>query len=187
MELELPIQLVHEAGREAVVGTGFGGADGFWVARDSVTHVAVGTIVTTLFPRAPTNALNGYPETWDQDKKQCWLYGMWGVCTDDADLLAVRNSLVRNFGCIGPSDALGTYPERQLLLYATVSTDSCLLWNSQTPVIPYPLLMMEPPGHAVSNGPFLRLSSIADGAGTMEIIHNALLWVGAKGTPPPFR
>lgn len=190
MELDLPIQVVADVSRIAGLGAGIGFFQGFTVFGDVHSHVAVGDIVTTGFPRFPSTAQNGYVDKWDPRNYWGWIYDTWVGDNDDADVDSAFVALVQGQGSIGAINA-GSPANVRFPLFAGPSLAVGVVEDN---VIPndnlqrgpsYPMPLLIRPTELSTNDPFLYFRSSSKNAGTVTITMNTLFWVGPRGALPP--
>lgn len=186
MELDLPIQVVHDASSSARIGRAPGMSDGWWLLEDYHNHLGLGTLVTTPSLRTPGFASsNTYPAPYNKEDLQAWIYDSF-VCMDDAgDFALAMSGLQFCNQAIGPVNINGANTPRIPLYYGTAPVSTLVLKGSnQKAEIPIPYITY-PGGNA--NDSVLYNYSTADNVGTCGISIFTLFWLGPKGTPPPVK
>jgi len=188
MELDLPIQLVHDLSAEAAMGAGVGPANnGFWIANYGVLHVATGTITTTPDPFNPVTGANGFPSPIDARDLSIWMYDVWGYTSDGTDLSSITLQHYQASTAVGPSNAVGGPQVPQIIFRGTSeSRNSILMLSTTSGVIAprYPFRMLRGEGAATLDS-YFKIISAAVGAGTVTNVLQLMLWLGPKGIAPP--
>jgi len=191
LELDVPIQVVHDVSRMAQYGTGVGPKNfGFWIAAFQNVHTVTGNLTGTMQLDNPTNSLNGYPDTFSADDFQAWIMRAWMDSTDTGDMAGAQVIMGHSASSIGPTGVAGVIAN-DIVVMGDGSAPAANADGSGRTIIqnsepsnwfhrPVPLLQKEDGSAAL-----MKFTSTADGAGTVTVDFNVLFWLGRKGATPP--
>lgn len=185
LELDLPIQCVHDMDSLATMGAGVGRQNGFWVGGGQHAHVGVGTLITTPDPFNATVAANEFPDPIDARDWSIWIYDVWANADDNADFNYMILSMVQASRARGPwGSGTGSILRRNILDGSVVSDEAVIGNTVNYNAVPMPFRIMRNEGGGVGDS-FLRFVSAAKVAGTCNIAINYNFWLGPKGLAPP--
>lgn len=192
IELGVPIQLVNDVSRMAMYGSGVGDNLGYYLAHLKTTHTVNGTLTLAITPNNPTQALNGWPSTYNPDRFQLWILRAWADNNDPTDFVRAGAFLQHSASSIGPAGGSAVQQARDNIFLARESVtvaDSAgepTAAGSTRPVqqslfsVPIPLLQKDD-GAAATIG----ITTTAGTGGTLSVDVNFLLWLGVKSATPP--
>lgn len=186
VEMDLPIQVVHDASRLPVFSSAIAPInDGFWIQTGRHAHVAVGGLISTLsiFDNSLPVA-NGFPATLDKKETAAWYWDSWLMCSDGGDFNYGIDALQHGSATVGRYVS-GASLQRRILHYwdDVVNTMGVQDSNERPDRPPYPIRLLTNPNSTVSA--FWWIQTAADNAGTNNIDFNALWWLGPIGVGPP--
>jgi len=187
IELDLPIQVVHDVSRIATPGAALGERSGFWVGGATHAHVATGNLTSTPSPydNTGTTASSTYPTAPDPLEWGAWIYSAWIETNDQVDWNYGTLGINQGIDNLGPAGA-GVPIAIQNIVYWNARVNDYPIENSATAgrfARPIPLLTRIPVSG--TGRPFLRFLTNADTAGTVTNDMNYLFWMGKRGTLPP--
>lgn len=189
IELEVPIQLVHDVSRDSKYGSGVGQNEGYWLLHAANTHTITGTLTFSIDPTNPSQRLNGFP-AYDPDKFQLWIIRAWIDVTETVDNKEAGIFLTHSATSIGPAGAAAVQVARDNIVSALntlVTSSGGLPMRSdanngvlQSQFHPIPLLQTGDIAAAT-----IGFTSTADGGGTVGYDFNVMIWLGRRGATPP--
>jgi len=188
VQLQQPIQLVHDVSREAEVGSAFGLHRGLAIVELTVTHGGATTELARLdIHNEILNSSSG-PDPIDLQIQAFRDFDVWLIDYTAANSAAVVTTayVALNYPAINPEAAV-TYTVYPLALldsdahgwsnYTATGLQRVLVMANQLvyPRIPRPIYI--PPGT------YFTSRSTTTGAASIE--YRLLVWVGRQGTMPP--
>ena len=192
VELDLPIQVVSDVSRMAEYGTGLGLVNGWTIAALIQTHTVTGQLLSFIDPATPTNALFGWPASYDRETFMPWVYNSWMTSDDNADFSAASAYIRYQIEMVGPAGTLSTIQNLVLSNYdGTVlvpTTTERFGTNLDSPSFESPMRPIPMPGRSGGIStvqPNLIYASISDSGGTISFDWNTLLWIGSRFANPP--
>jgi len=186
IEIDLGIQVVHDAGPDARFATGQGPWQLGWnYVTDQHNHVGVGTITTTFVFTNPGSVFQGMPDPYDRSLFQQWIYGGHADVTDAADFGLSLIELVPAGDAAGYSQDTTPAMPNQVIFAANIAIGGVVVTgNSLTRIpqqhLPIPVVMR--PG---GNDATLIFRSTSAVAGTLNIDHAVRCWLGSRFVMPP--
>jgi hypothetical protein len=186
LDLNAPIQLVHDVSREAELGSAYGRHEGFAIVGAQVTHVGASTAYTAVDPYATVIAWGGFDPGAQPTREDI---GLWLMDVSVAVLNGALTSLATSLD----------YPE----MLPQTGTDNVFPLNYETfDTIPFcnyagvgDRIVMLPSlaGTVGTNypnfprylpyGTRIAFRTVTSGAEVIET--RSLVWMGQKGTSPP--
>ena len=182
MQLGLGITPVHDVSRMAALAAADFAQDrragGYWVASEVQAFVASGSLNTSLNLVSPPVASEGY--TLDEGTQWAWVIDVWLSATELADFNSARVLLAAtgNDFFVGPSDIAPSSQPRLLYNATAVAPTNTNVGLNAAVGVQLPTLVLSPQDGLLFQGN-------ANGAGTVTITYNVLLWVGLRNTFPP--
>lgn len=185
VELDLPIQTVHDLSNIAEYGSGLAPInDGFWVFTNRHVHAAGGTLVNTPTPfDTSLPVANGFPANRGGGITEMvwWFYNTWCETSSGGNYSSSRDYIVHGSATVGPY-VTGASLQKMLLHYwigqqegSCVEDSDSLVWKQ------WPIRVLQNPSSTISA--YWRCQSVSTGATNIDF--NMMCWFGPKGILAP--
>lgn len=194
VELDLPIQCVHDMSSISEIGAARGFSDGWFIAKTIIIHTATGELESNIFPRSATVRFGVYgAETpiFKASESTLWLFDAWGASDESVggDFSSFTSGIRYGAYSVGPAEPLGVTSAvfDRMLIYGTsvraIGSSQYGVENSLNEA-PYPLPLPYQETGTLTDDPLLYVRSKADGTGTVEMTWFWLLSNMPKGVRP---
>jgi len=184
LDIDVGVSMVHDVRPDATFGTGLGPWQKGWGwITDSQNHVGVGSIGAAFTFTNPQNTFQGFPDPYDRDLVQAWIYGSGCGQNDVTDFALADMIWIPSGDAIAYSvDAVPTAPDTFLAHLTVASNESAVnsLIGMAPMILPIPVVLR--PGGGDST---ILFRSTSDTLGTVTISMGVLCWFGSRYTVAP--
>ena len=187
LEVDLPVAVQHDVSRDTMYASGVGPwQHGFFQAVTTHTHVAPGTISSSLNLHIPPFVFQGIPggifgdDPFDGSLLMAWLYGGYANNSDDGDFERCSMTLQNSGDSIGMSPIAVPTPADLLFFHSISAIDGVCIPEIPGPQHPVPF-MRRPNG----NDNLVAFVSVAINVGTVAVHMGYTVWLGSRWVLPP--
>ncbi len=186
VNLKEGVTLVHESGRDLTLSQGR-----FLTYTTFHAHAAAGQIQSVMDPGGALNVLGeggSVRDRWNRNQEDLWVVGASAVINTFGGLDLTRAIMIWDPGTGGLALSSGTQPPRNVGIWQGVKTLGTIA-TAGSPIAEDAAESLHPSfpflADRASTSTF-RYSSTTSGAGTFEVAFWIKVWIGVRGTIPPF-